>query len=371
MRLITVAIHTYDRALALKALLENEGIEVLLQNVNLEHPTVSSGVRVRIHEHDLPLALRIIENTDVFCSAQAEKQEESHSILVPVDFTKHSFNASVVAFEIARNHGASIRFLHAYLDPYVAGNMQLSDSLTYELADNDARRLIAENARKMMDSFADKIKSMIKFGQLPPVKFSTTVVEGVPEDAIVEDAKINPPYLVIMGTRGAKRKQAELIGSVTAEVLDKCRFSVFTIPETAKIGKEKKIENIVVFTNLEQEDLLAIDTMARIFDRANAKITIVHAKERKRPFERSNRESIKNIIDFCRKNFPQFIFSDRDTLHDLGSDAASSMISLNSDKIDLIVIPNKRKNAFSRLFNPGLAHKLIVEADIPMLVIPV
>ena len=42
MRLITVAIHTYDRAIELKNLLEKEGIEVLLQNVNLEHPTVSS-----------------------------------------------------------------------------------------------------------------------------------------------------------------------------------------------------------------------------------------------------------------------------------------------------------------------------------------
>ena len=66
MRLITVAIHTYDRAIELKNLLEKEGIEVLLQNVNLEHPTVSSGVRVRIHENDLPLALRIIEHREIF-----------------------------------------------------------------------------------------------------------------------------------------------------------------------------------------------------------------------------------------------------------------------------------------------------------------
>ena len=175
----------------------------------------------------------------------------------------------------------------------------------------------------------------------------------------------------IVLTGGPAAGKTTLVSRILKEFKQEDGWRVITIPETAKIGKEKKIENIVVFTNLEQEDLLAIDTMARIFDRANAKITIVHAKERKRPFERSNRESIKNIIDFCRKNFPQFIFSDRDTLHDLGSDAASSMISLNSDKIDLIVIPNKRKNAFSRLFNPGLAHKLIVEADIPMLVIPV
>ena len=53
----------------LKHLLESEGVPVVLHNVNLSQPVVSSGVRVRIHESDLPLALRIIENTDIFAPA--------------------------------------------------------------------------------------------------------------------------------------------------------------------------------------------------------------------------------------------------------------------------------------------------------------
>ena len=63
-RYITVAIHTYEKAIALRALLESEGIAVELNNVNLEVPGFSSGVRVRIPETDLPLALRIIENKE-------------------------------------------------------------------------------------------------------------------------------------------------------------------------------------------------------------------------------------------------------------------------------------------------------------------
>jgi hypothetical protein len=34
-RLITVAIHTYDYAVALKTFLEGEGVKAVLQNVNL------------------------------------------------------------------------------------------------------------------------------------------------------------------------------------------------------------------------------------------------------------------------------------------------------------------------------------------------
>lgn len=68
-RLITVAIHTYEKASALRNLLESEGVPAVLQNVNLTQPVVSSGVRVRIRETDLPLALRIIENSEVFIQA--------------------------------------------------------------------------------------------------------------------------------------------------------------------------------------------------------------------------------------------------------------------------------------------------------------
>ena len=58
-RLITVAIYTYEKAQIIKGILENEGIPVAIQNVNLIQPVVSSGVRIRIRENDLPLALKI------------------------------------------------------------------------------------------------------------------------------------------------------------------------------------------------------------------------------------------------------------------------------------------------------------------------
>lgn len=39
--------------------------------------------------------------------------------------------------------------------------------------------------------------------------------------------------------------------------------------------------------------------------------------------------------------------------------------------IDFIVVSNKKKNMFARLFNPSLAHRLLFHADIPMMAIPV
>ena len=42
-RLITLAIHTYEKALPIKSLLEREGIAVELNNVNLASPETHPG----------------------------------------------------------------------------------------------------------------------------------------------------------------------------------------------------------------------------------------------------------------------------------------------------------------------------------------
>ena len=53
-KLVTLAIHSYEKAQILKSLLETEGIEAYLHNVNQIQPVISAGVRVRIKETDLP-----------------------------------------------------------------------------------------------------------------------------------------------------------------------------------------------------------------------------------------------------------------------------------------------------------------------------
>ena len=112
-RLITLAIHTYDKAVALKNILESEGVIAILNNVNLENPTISSGIRVRIYEKDLPLALRIVENPEIFTNST--KNEDDNIILVPVDFSEYSYRASLIAFKLAAIHKFQINFLHSYI----------------------------------------------------------------------------------------------------------------------------------------------------------------------------------------------------------------------------------------------------------------
>ena len=47
-RLITLAIHTFDKATEMREVLQQEGIPCELHNINLSSPEVGVGVRVRI-----------------------------------------------------------------------------------------------------------------------------------------------------------------------------------------------------------------------------------------------------------------------------------------------------------------------------------
>lgn len=370
MRLITVAIHTYDRAVALKNLLEKEGIEVMLQNVNLEHPTVSPGVRVRIHEHDLPLALRIIENMDIFAVRDVDDTSDSNVILVPVDFNDRTMNAVKVAFELAQMHSLDIKFLHSYIDPRPTVNVQLTPSLNYDMGDTRFRRQLEATAQTRMSHFAERVREMLKAGLLPLVKFTTVVIEGVPEDAIVDYAKENPPYMIVMGTRCSTQKQADMIGSVAAQVLDKSSCTVLTVPETAALDLNKNLRRIVFLSTLDQEDILALDSMSRIFTDVTSQVTILPILGRRRFFDlRNTRDARTRLLDYCKANFTRFNFSLSMNEVDESTDDISAIVE--DGPVDLIVMPNKRKNVFLRFFNPGLAHNILLNADIPMLLIRV
>ncbi|MDE6206786.1 MAG: universal stress protein [Muribaculaceae bacterium] len=366
-RYITVAIHTYEKALSLRSLLESEGIVVELNNVNLEMPGFSSGVRVRIPETDLPLALRIIENRELFDTSDGEQSE--HLALVPVDLTELSYKAARVAINLAKSQGARITFLYSYIDPYIAGNVHFTDNHTYEVGETGARKALGENARKLLDNFIERLRSEMKQGTLPAVKYSSSVVEGVPEDAIAEYSRAHRPYMIVMGTRGADRKNSEMIGSVTAEVLDQGRFTVLTVPAPVKESVSLQPSSILFFSNLEQDDILAIDALYRLFGATNAKVTIMHIPSKRRFSTSSADKALRRLSEYCEKNFTHYHFLSVPVSNN-ASERYFNELQKEHD-FDLIVVPNRRRNAFSRLFNPDLAHKLLFNTDIPMLVIPV
>lgn len=391
-RLITLAIHTYEKALPLKTMLEREGIHVELHNVNLTTPTVSPGVRIRIKESDLPLALRIIENIEIFSlPADFKESTSSFSILVPTDFSDYCYRASLLAFRIAGKMNGELIFLHAYPSEESVERLQMSDAYNYTIPDNELNQISKREAEEKMARFASELKEEIKQGAIPAVRFSTVVAQGIPEEVILDYTRSANPHLVVMGTREADKKEAELIGSVTAEVLDSCRVTAFTLPENIDDRLLDRIGRVAFFCNLDQEDMIALDSLNRLFPGENLDITLIHIPGRRDRTIKTD-SARKNLLSYCSEHFPKHQFTFRSVEPskvntDLTELTLCSEINngkgehSNDDEINnrhpesecfsLICVPNKRRYAFTRLFNPSLAHRILFKADIPMLVLPV
>ena len=184
-KLITIAIHTYEKAVILKTLLEHEGIETVIHNVNLIQPVISSGVRVRIHERDLPMALRIIESTN---SADAE-HSHNDTVLIPVDFSDYSLKACALGFDFAYRNRGEVVLLYSYL------NAPYSDIMPFDSDEYEATDFVADDStiekvsNDKMDKFVALIKQKIAAGELADVKYSTVITEGIPENAILNYSK--------------------------------------------------------------------------------------------------------------------------------------------------------------------------------------
>lgn len=375
-RLITVAIHTLKKAQEFKTLLENEGVHVTLQNVNLTTPTMSAGVRIRIAEADLPLALRIIENPDIF-AADSQRQElkpdgkdENHSIVVPIDFSEQSYRLISLAFGIAAESSAKVVILHAFMVPHSNPLTSLGGSLTFDVTDSTAADVessmeIARIAHNRMSAIERKIRSEIKEGILPAVKHSSVLLEGVPEECISRYVKEHGNVrLLIMGTRSVHKKSLDLSGSITAEVLDTCRIQALTLPDNNEsLTSLHAIRRIALLSNLEQEDFLALDAVNRLMPQDQPLEVIVVCMPNDRYSRATNDEARTALRDYCNTRFPQYSFTVVEHKKDSPDNDFTS--------VDLLVVPNRKKNIFARIFNPGPAHRILFHSDVPMMVIPV
>lgn len=375
-RFITLVIHTYDKAITLRKILESHGIKVHFENLVISGTHIAPGVRVKIPEADLPLALKIIESGDIYSSAKLERRMSgtSDNILVPVDFSPNSMLAVKMAFDIAAKLNFHPLILHSYATPYFMGTLDYADPLDLDMetaagadvAEASAERDIRSDSEKMMAELRSKVEQAQKEGTIPDVKFTTTLNEGVPEDVILEFCRLTPPALVVMATRGKEKKEMDLVGSITAEVLDSCRVPVLAVPENYKFTSIKSIKKYIYFCNLDQQDIISIDTIMRLLDYPAIEFTLVPVNTRAGSKIQKKVNALRDYFahTYPTASFSSEVFSDNKFSEDLEQ-------YIKSKGIEFLIVPNKKKNIFSRIFNPGIAHRILFERDMPLLALPV
>lgn len=365
-KLITLAVHTYEKAQILKTLLETEGIEAYIHNVNQIQPVVSAGVRVRIKESDLPHALRIIEDSKWLEEPGVEDLEKykTKQVLIPVDFSEYSIQACELGINYAYKTGGDVMILHSYFTPYFPTAIPIGDTLNYQLNDSDSIQHLIKRVQNDMDNLCTLITRKMGTGELPKVKFDYTLREGLPEEEIIRYSKENFPALIVMGTRGKNKKEMDLIGSVTGEIIEACKVPVLAIPENISFKDLSTAQNIAFATSFNQRDLVVFDQFMELMKNYSINIHLFNISTSK---DEWNEIRLSGINDYLEKQYPKANITH--TVLDDGDLLLAVEKFVRDKSIDVITLSTHRRNILARLFNPSIARKMLFHTDTALLVL--
>lgn len=367
--LVTVAIHSYEKAVILKSILESEGIETVIHGVSIIQPTVPGNVRVRINEEDLPRALTIIEQVDFTSHIESDKDLEKakgkNEVLIPVDFSNYTMKTCEFGFNLANDIGSDVLLMHSFYTPYYPMAVPFGDSFSIQNSDRTVYKDIKDKVEKQMNELIKNIKSRIDNKELPNVQFKHIIVEGLPEEEIISYSKKQRPKAIVMGTRGSNAKDLDLIGSVTAEVIDGSKTPIFAIPENSKDMDISQIKNIAFLTNFREREFKAFDIMMSFIKPYPIKVHLAHMARKGDVWDEIK---LSGTQTYLAEQYPQldleYKLLDRDKQLEL---VLEEFVGQN--KIDIIAMSSSRRGLFARIFNPGIARRMLFHSDTPLLVI--
>ncbi|GHV47281.1 universal stress protein [Bacteroidia bacterium] len=363
-KLVTLAIHTFEKAQILKTILETEGIEVCIHNVNQIQPVISAGVRVRIKEIDLPHALRIIEDSKWLEDAGEGAPQQEKKVLIPVDFSDYSMKACEIGFNYAQKAGLGVVILHAYFSPYFPSAIPIGDTLAYQVDESETIQALLKRVEEDMANLCAQLDGKMASGELPQIVYEPILCEGLPEEEILSYSKKHPPMLIVMGTRGKSRKDIDLIGSVTGEIIELSKAPVLAIPENMPFDNLSKATNIAFATSFNRRDLVAFDTFVNLL---KGYTPLVHLFNISTSHDEWNDIRLAGICEYFKKQYPGLPITH--TILDDGDLLLSIEKFVRNKQIEIIATTTHRRNILSRMFNPGIARKMLFHTDTPLLIL--
>lgn len=367
-KLVTLAIHTNEKANILKNVLEKEGIEVFINDISNKQANASPGVRIRIKEVDLPRALNVVESRHLFSYDEEDTyriDDGRKRILVPVDFSDYSMKACSIAFNMARDLDAKVKILHVYFNPYYPTALPMAEAFAYQGKEEKEFQNIIEKVRKNIQKLCNTIDEKIASGDFPPVNYSYVLREGLPEEEIVNFTKEYKPSLIVMGTRGKDQKDKDLIGSVTAEVIEMTQIPLITVPENTPFADFKLVKHIAFLTNFSQRDLESFDLMTKLLAPYDMKISLTHIALKK--WDRWDEIKMEGIKSYFSKQYPNLKFDyqlieTEDMLKSLDE-------YIKNDNVNVLALTTSKRNIFARMFSPSISRKMLFHSDTPLLVL--
>lgn len=273
-----------------------------------------------------------------------EKRFHMDTILVPVDFSPTSNNATRFAALLAKSLNAKILLFHAYMlptpvidMPYVMTNIDEVQKENEAAIKKEAEQLHLETG----------------------VETEWLVRIGIPSDeakSLTEDRAITA---IVMGMSGAGEID-KIIGSTTLNVVRKVRVPVLVVPQDAVFTSISHITYASDFSYTSNAAMFRF--LKAICQQFRSKLHVVHVTKEQGVL-RSNQKAFAGL----QENLPG-VAQDFETVAD---ESVTHGIStyLETNHSDLLVMVAHKHGFFDRLFSRSRTASMAYETKIPLLVL--
>lgn len=271
------------------------------------------------------------------------------NILVPVDFSDTSKNAFQFALAYAEKTGAQLQLIHAYNSPLDAANPAMLLSIT-------------EQESRINESLAQMILNQKPNSSSVLVTFESRL--GFAVDEIVKISDDPHTDMIIMGTMGEHMAIEKVFGTVSSDVSQQAKCPVMLIPPDIKFDKINDILFASDYTATEGHALDKILKFARTF---NSALHFVHINDKPDDLSTSPEELIFEKV-FAAKDpeTPMYFAEIKDTSV---TDGLNNYIS--NHKIDLLTVVTQKRTFWERLFHKSTTKRMVLNSEIPLLVLHV
>lgn len=269
-----------------------------------------------------------------------------NTILVPIDFSETSKNASRFAIDLTIAIGSKKIVFYHYYEPVLIyrPNGELDETASIE---PQRQRSMAQ-----MEKFIEKLGPIPLDIEVKSFQGGHSIHEG-----IKDVSKSIHPDLIVMGYKPANFFKDTFIGSHSFSLTKKVATPILIVPHNARF---KGFENITFLDDLDNaEKIVPIEKIKNFINCKGAHLSVLHLLK---PYEtpESNDAKVK-IGSMFRDISPEFFYLEEEE----NIDGVINFVS--EKKLDVLITVPKKQNFLGSLFN-NYSRRLAHHLSIPLLI---
>lgn len=265
-------------------------------------------------------------------------------IIIPTDFSESARNAVHYAVELFGLEGVEYTLLNCYAMPHTGTEMLISLTDILRLESDEGLGKFKAELEKAIPGLDRVVKTRCENGYL--------------ETVLNKISRKEDPYLIVMGTKGARGVTKMLWGSNTATVLKRVKTPILAVPFDAEVRKPERI------TMALQQEMISHfpypPLLLHLLEKHQAKFTIVSVDDQ--PL------AAPAVAVKAAGSDVQTFISDHTNVHN--TDAVQGIRDyLETQPSDILVMVAREYGLLKKVFHQSSTQAMAMLSSIPLLVL--